>query len=166
LWFCIGRRFGRRLVRKRAWFDRRQVPRALPDSGLTRRDRVRLAILLNQLAAPGLGSWWMGYRRAGAGQLALALAGFVLVCWWFAGVVMGAVRGLMAVDEPIQTLPNVRRLEWGLVLFGLAWLWSGWTSWRMWQAARREGSGLLVDPSPAGGAGAEDRSGGQPPVLG
>jgi hypothetical protein len=108
----------------------------------------------------------MGYRRAGAGQLALALAGFVLVCWWFAGVVMEAVRGLMAVDEPIQTLPNVRRLEWGLVLFGLAWLWSGWTSWRMWRAARREGSGLLVDPSPAGGAGAEDRSGGQPPVLG
>ena len=108
--------------------------------GLTHRDRVRLAILANQLATPGLGSWWMGHRWTGAGQFTLAVAGFGLVLWWFVEMVTGAWRAAASVEEASFEVPNLARLKWGFVLFGLAWLWSGWTSLCMWRAVRREAS--------------------------
>lgn len=106
--------------------------------GLTQRERVRLAILANQLATPGLGSWWMGHRRAGAGQFTLALAGFLLVLWWFGEMIAGAWRAAGSMEGESFHVPNLARLKCGFVLFGLAWLWSGWTSLCMWRAVRRE----------------------------
>ncbi|GIX49850.1 MAG: hypothetical protein KatS3mg132_044 [Limisphaera sp.] len=113
------------------------MPARVSKPGLTRRDRVRLAILANQLATPGLGSWWMGRRRVGAAQMALALSGFGLVLWWFVETITGAWRAAGSMEGESFHVPNLARLKWGFVLFGLAWLWSGWTSLCMWRAVRR-----------------------------
>lgn len=110
-----------------------------PRTRLTDRDRARMAILLNQLATPGLGSWWMGRRWAGVGQLLLALAGFAWVLAWFVALV-GTAWQRLAEGEPLQ-LEDVRwpGLVRGLGLFGLAWLWAGWTSVQIWLGLGRRG---------------------------
>ncbi len=73
--------------------------------------RARNAALLNQLATPGLGSLLCGRWIAGAGQLALALAGCALILAWFFRE-MSAYYGMMFSDAaPDQ--PNIKTLEAG-----------------------------------------------------
>jgi len=100
--------------------------------------RVRAAILLNQAAAPGLGSWLMGHCWAGAGQLLLACGGLAMVGAWFVGLT-GAVWRSLRSGEPME--PEALRLEWlarGFACFGVGWLWSGVTSLQIWLRSRRE----------------------------
>jgi 4a-hydroxytetrahydrobiopterin dehydratase len=89
------------------------------------RAKARNAALLNLLATPGLGSLVAGRRLAGAGQLVLSVVGFALFMVWFVKEMTqfyGQISGDVAV-RPIGYL-----LITGLVLFGVAWLWSAVTS--------------------------------------
>ena len=90
------------------------------------RHRIVVAILINQLATPGLGSIMARRRLAGSGQLTLALAGFFLLLFW-----MFRVFYRMTVEAMGQPAGK-SSLEWmwnlGLLLFGAAWVWSLVTS--------------------------------------
>jgi 4a-hydroxytetrahydrobiopterin dehydratase len=100
---------------------KRFSPRGLPLS----RAQARNAILLNLLATPGLGSLLGRRWIAGGGQLLLAIAGFVLFLVWFIKE-MTQFYGQISGTVPVQ--PVGKFLAAGLILFGLAWIWSAVTS--------------------------------------
>ena len=89
------------------------------------RSTARNSVLINQLATPGLGSLLAGRWIAGTGQLLLAVAGFVMVIGWFAGVMIQLYRQINGDPEP----KSVAWLgESGAVTFAAAWLWALITS--------------------------------------
>jgi 4a-hydroxytetrahydrobiopterin dehydratase len=89
---------------------------------------ARNAALVNQLATPGLGSL-MGRRwLAGAGQISLSLAGFVMICVWFFKEMIqyyGQITGDVKV-EPVGWIG-----EWGAILFVASWFWALVTSFSL-----------------------------------
>jgi NADH:ubiquinone oxidoreductase subunit 4 (subunit M) len=76
-------------------------PPPIPKKSLTRAT-ARTAVVVNQLATPGLGSLLARRWVAGTGQLALSLAGFGFVLWWF-GVIM--VKYYSLISDPDRTPP-------------------------------------------------------------
>ncbi len=100
------------------------------------RDRLQIGIIVNQLATPGLGSWAAGHRLAGAGQLILACTGFALFLVHFTLMMralwLSAMRGM----EP--EYPPTALWQRALLIFGVAWVWSGITSIQMYAELRRE----------------------------
>ncbi len=111
---------------------------------LPRRDRLQMAILINQLATPGLGSWVAGHRLAGAGQLTLACAGFAWFLVYFFLLIREYWRALDFAYEPHA--PPEAILNQALILFGVAWLWSGITSLQCWLELRRTPRGTPGEP--------------------
>jgi 4a-hydroxytetrahydrobiopterin dehydratase len=102
------------------------------------RVKARNAALLNLFATPGMGSLLARRWLAGAGQLLLSLAGFVLIIVWFASEMRqfyGQINGDVAV-QPIGWI-----LTAGAALFVSAWFWSLVTSLSL----VREASSLAVD---------------------
>jgi hypothetical protein len=98
------------------------------------RAAARNAALVNQLATPGLGSL-MGRRWiAGAGQISLALIGFVMICGWFFKVII-LCYGLMFGEEHPNPAGWVG--AWGLILFGASWFWALVTSFSLLREASR-----------------------------
>ena len=93
-----------------------------PFSALTGANRslARNAALLNLFATPGLGSLLARQWIAGAGQLALALAGFAYVVAWF--------LQRMQLDGGGAVAPSDKYFLYGSVLFGAGWCWSLLTS--------------------------------------
>ncbi len=94
---------------------------------------ARNAALVNQLATPGLGSLMAGRWVAGIGQLALAVAGFVMVVVWFFKVMIqyyGQVTG----DVPAH--PVWRIGVAGAILFVASWFWALVTSVSLLRAAK------------------------------
>ena len=89
------------------------------------RAAARNAALVNLLATPGLGSLMAGRWIAGIGQLALAVAGFVMVVVWFFEVM---IQYYGQISGDVQSHPVGWIGVTGLVLFGAAWLWSLFTS--------------------------------------
>lgn len=87
--------------------------------------KARNAALLNQLATPGLGSLIAGRWIAGLGQLLLAVAGFVLIMWWFIEE-MHQLYGQINGDVPVRPVGNVLIL--GSIIFAVSWFWSLLTS--------------------------------------
>ena len=89
---------------------------------------------MNQFATPGLGSLMARRFVAGAGQLGIFLAGFVL----FVAAFVDEIRlfyGLMFSDDPPQ-------LHYGLAIAGVAlcavgWLWALVTSLSLMREAKR-----------------------------
>ena len=97
---------------------------------------------MNQFATPGLGSLMARRFVAGAGQLGIFLAGFVLFVAWFVDE-MRQFYGMMFSDDQ----PQVR--NWlalaGVGLCALAWLWALATSFSLLREAKRnEREGKLV----------------------
>jgi len=113
-----------------------------------RRDRLQIAIVINQLGTPGLGSWIVGHRVAGAGQLAFSVSGFLYFL----------VRCIALVAESIRTSldgginPEFPMDAWNrtLILFGIAWVWAGVTSLQMFLELRKTPPSLpsLHSPPP------------------
>jgi hypothetical protein len=97
----------------------------VPSAPAISRARAASCALVNLAATPGLGSLMAGRWVAGGGQLALAVAGFVMVATWFVEVMI-QFYGLMAADA--RTELNYRFLKVGAILFAAAWLWSLVTS--------------------------------------
>ena len=91
--------------------------------------RARNAVLLNQLATPGLGSLLARRWFAGTGQLLLALAGFVLLLVWFVQT-MRDYYGLMF-DAHADPHTTNFGLKYGALVFLAAWLWSLVTSFQI-----------------------------------
>ena len=98
------------------------------------RAQARNAALLNQLGTPGLGSLLAGRWVAGALQLVVFLAGFILFCVW-------AVRNLVQYYQMMfNDAPKAAPGSGGLALAGvgicvLAWIWSLQTSYSLLREA-------------------------------
>jgi hypothetical protein len=96
---------------------------------------ARNAALVNQLATPGLGSLMAGRWAAGIGQLALAVAGFVMVVVWFFEVMIeyyGQVTG----DVQVRSIGWIG--EAGAILFVVSWFWALVTSVSLLRQAKAE----------------------------
>ncbi len=121
------------------------------------RAAARNAALVNLLATPGLGSLMAGRWVAGLGQLAVAVAGFVMVVVWFFKVMIqyyGQVTGEVQV-RPVGWIGEV-----GAILFVASWFWALVTSVNLLRQAKAGGP---AEPGPVSPAGT-DRPG-QPPKL-
>ena len=96
---------------------------------------VRMAILVNQFATPGLGSLLGRRWMAGAGQLTLSVTGFTFFIVWFVKIMMqfyGMIQGNVEV-KPVSWI------AWtGLVLFAISWLWALVTSVSLWRQSVQE----------------------------
>jgi len=106
---------------------------------------ARNAVLVNQLATPGLGSLVAGRYLSGAGQLILAVTGFAFFLIWFVTVMRqfyGQIEGNVEV-KPVGWLGLT-----GLALFAAAWLWSLATSISILREARRNQAALFAQPQP------------------
>ena len=89
------------------------------------RAAARNAALVNQLATPGLGSLMAGRWVAGLGQLAVAVAGFVMVVVWFFEIMIqyyGQVTGDVTA-RPVGWIGEI-----GAILFVASWFWALVTS--------------------------------------
>jgi hypothetical protein len=75
-----------------------------------------------------------GRYVSGAGQLVLAICGFVLCCIWFVNL-LRQYYGLMFGD--IEPHFHHWMVLAGGVVFAVAWLWSLVTSIRLWTEASR-----------------------------
>ena len=96
--------------------------------------RARNATLINQCATPGLGSLMAGRWIAGSGQLALALAGFVMVIVWFFKIM---IQYLGQITGDVQPQPVGWIGVTGGILFVASWLWAWVTSISLFFEARR-----------------------------
>lgn len=112
--------------------------------GRKRRDRLQIAIIINQLATPGLGTWMAGRRVAGAGQLVLACIGFVLIVMFLGLIIINTIRSAeTGLEAP---LPPANWWQWGMIFFGIAWIWAGFSSIQMWMELRAQRRSTQVPP--------------------
>lgn len=103
------------------------------------RSRVVTAILINLTATPGLGSLMCRRLVPGFGQLALALTGFCLIVTWMLKMFYRST--LQQMGEAVPEEPADWMWKWGVLFFGVAWLWSLVTSislWRQEKTAERD----------------------------
>lgn len=110
-------------------------PSGTRSSLLHGRSRLEIAIVINQLATPGLGSWIAGRKIVGAGQLVLAVAGFLMFVAYFVQLMAGVVQALRTGEA--LAWPPAARWQVSLLTFALAWLWAGITSWGIYRELRR-----------------------------
>ena len=96
---------------------------------------ARNAVIVNQLATPGLGSLMAGRWLAGTGKLALSVTGCVMIAVWFFKVII-QYYGLMFGEEQPR-LPKLALLEAGAILFALSWFWAAVTSFSLLREASR-----------------------------
>jgi hypothetical protein len=89
-------------------------------------------LITNLLGVPGFGTLMVG-RWEGVPQLALALAGGVLLTWWLVQVVMATARAQL--PFPLEGT-DLRLALWGGGLFAAAWLWALLSSAAVLRAAR------------------------------
>jgi hypothetical protein len=98
------------------------------------RGRIATCILVNLGATPGLGSLWARRPIAGTFQLILALIGFFLIMGWMLMAVWTAVS--QQVNDTHAAPPPGWMWKWGLVIFGVSWLWSLVTSISLWRQSK------------------------------
>ena len=105
-------------------------PSRKPVSHITARN----AVIVNQLATPGLGSLVAGRWLAGLGQLALSVTGFMMIAVWFFEIMSqyyGQISGGMQ-PHPVGWIG-----EWGAILFVVSWFWAAVTSFSLLREASR-----------------------------
>jgi hypothetical protein len=77
-------------------------------------------LLANLAGVPGMGTM-MARRREGPAQLALSVAGGVLLTWWIVAFVMAVLRTM---ELPPPDGPPIALFLSGLGLFAVSWLWA------------------------------------------
>lgn len=77
---------------------------------------------INLLATPGLGTLLGRRYYAGGGQLFLALIGFFAFMFWFLQKMR--VFYSQAFGSPLPAGTGDGIWKWGLIFFGMAWVWS------------------------------------------
>ena len=105
-------------------------PRRKPVDGAAARN----AALINQCATPGLGSLMAGRWIVGSGQLALAVAGCVMVIVWFFKIM---IQYFGQITGDVQPRPVGWIGATGGILFVGSWLWAWVTSISLFFEARR-----------------------------
>jgi len=90
------------------------------------RARVASCVLINLCATPGLGSLMARRVWAGIGQLLLAVAGFCLIVYWMCELFYRVYLEQLGETAPANAYGWMGK--WGLICFGLSWLWSLVTS--------------------------------------
>ncbi len=111
-----------------------------------RRDLLELAVVLNQLATPGLGSWIAGHRIAGAGQLLVGLVAFADFLFQFALLIAGLIQvALGDLDNPTFPTDSLKR---ALLVLAIAWCWALITSFQLLHERRRLPPDLPASPAP------------------
>ena len=111
-------------------------------SGALSANRLLVCALINQLATPGLGSWLARRRIAGAGQLALACAGFALIVVWMSQSIYSMFGQVFS--DTTGSAPPDWMWKWGWILFGASWVWALVTSVELlFQARGLEKSGKI-----------------------
>ena len=98
------------------------------------RSRVATAIIMNLTATPGLGSLMCGRKWAGLGQLAFSVTGFCLIMVWMLKLIYRST--MVQMEEPAPAAPADWMRTWGVLLFGIGWLWSLVTSLSLWREAK------------------------------
>jgi hypothetical protein len=107
---------------------------ASPSPPLRAETKAWVCLSANALVLPGLGSLYLGERIAGLLQMVLALAGFaVTMAWTLTWIARLPAEGLAVFEDPGPALGYVLA---GLLVFGLAWVWSVVSSLRAVRAAR------------------------------
>jgi hypothetical protein len=107
------------------------------------RARAWTCVLTNLCATPGLGSLMARRVFAGIGQLLLALAGFVLIVGWMFELCSQMIR--QQLGGPVPPASSGWMWKWGVILFGVSWLWSLVTSLSLLHQAKADGP---VEPKP------------------
>ena len=102
------------------------------------RKRVITCVLLNLVATPGLGSLLAQRRLEGGGQIALSLAGFILLILWFFAVMKNYYGQMFGGDPTTHPTVGLTGLVLGAELFALGWIWSLVTSLSLLHAAKQE----------------------------
>lgn len=118
---------------------------SLPATAPRHRDRLQIAIIINQLATPGLGSWIAGRKIAGFGQMSLAVSGFGFFLRDFfrlLGATWDVFQGRL---DPSQ-VPAFDPSQTGLRIFAVAWIWSAVTSLQLFLELRRRRTAPLPPP--------------------
>ncbi|HVV00630.1 MAG TPA: hypothetical protein VHH88_04665 [Verrucomicrobiae bacterium] len=87
-----------------------------------------------------MGSIFAGRRLAGAGQLVLAVAGFILLMCWFVALILRSWR--MIEGQPDPKMPPAWLWICGLLLFLLSWFWAWATTLAVMRAERRAESNV------------------------
>ena len=95
------------------------------------------SIIVNLTATPGLGSLMCRRLWAGLGQLALSVSGFCLITAWMIRYIYRAM--MQQLDNPVPPAPSDWLWQWGVLLFGAAWLWSLVTSLSLWHQVKTTG---------------------------
>lgn len=105
---------------------------------------------MNVAATPGLGSWMGRRRKAGAAQMTLALTGFFLVAgWMFAKTLGGLKEAGVPIVFPQFILDHQAAVGLaGVVIFGLAWVWSVVTSISIYLSVGAERNAAPEAPPP------------------
>ena len=98
------------------------------------RAQARNAALLNQLGTPGLGTLLAGRWLAGALQLVLFLAGFVMFCAWAFHNLAGYYQ-MAFNDAPKTAAGNGGLALWGITICALSWIWSLQSSFSLFREA-------------------------------
>ena len=98
------------------------------------RAAAKNALLLDLFATPGLGSLVARRWVDGAGQLALAIAGFAIFVLWF---VREMVQYYGQITGDVEVQPIGRIGVTGVFLFALSWFWSLVTSLSLLQEASK-----------------------------
>ncbi|MBL9139509.1 MAG: hypothetical protein JNK85_26815 [Verrucomicrobiales bacterium] len=108
------------------------------------RSLLQIAIIINQLATPGLGSWMAGRKIAGTGQLALSITGFLLFVVYFVLLMAGMIQSVRTGEE----YPWPPAILWraALLIFGVSWLWAGISSFSLYRQLRRTPSDSPAQP--------------------
>ncbi len=101
-------------------------------------DRISIAVAINLLATPGLGTWIAGRRLTGTAQMILAGAGVTPVLLYLGTLVVRAYRAVLTGLEP-EPAPTTL-LKYGLALFAIAWIWAACSSLALWLESRRRES--------------------------
>jgi hypothetical protein len=98
-------------------------------------------ILINLLATPGLGSLMAGRWVAGSGQLALAVAGFLMVMVWFFEVMVQYYSQIVGgtPSHPVGWIGIT-----GGILFIISWIWALVTSISLFFEARRNAAAEVL----------------------
>jgi len=99
---------------------------------------------MQNLATPGIGSLKARRFFAGTCQLTLAIASGCLICAWVIGWCYRIYQA--QTDEPIPETSSGWLLKWGVVCFGVSWLWALITCVRLVlqaKAAERRNSGKV-----------------------
>jgi 4a-hydroxytetrahydrobiopterin dehydratase len=106
--------------------------------------KVRNAILMNQLATPGLGSLMAGRWLAGTGQLICSVAGCGLFILWFLKAITRYYGLMYNTETPTPATPIPAWMGWwGAILFVGSWIWSGITSIELLYASSKSQTQVL-----------------------